>query len=101
MADVNYISKKLVDQLRLLETNASETANRFKDVETYIECRLRKLKQMIPLASNDWANELSNIIDLFDEVQKVLEKVDELEGTIIDVQEVPLESILLEETCYD
>lgn len=92
MADINCISEKLVGQLKLLETSASETTHRFKDVESYINKRIKKLRKIIPLVSksNDWAFRLSAVIDLFDDIQKVLEKVDELEGSIVSVQEVEL-----------
>ena len=91
MDNINCISTNLANQLKLLENNVLETTNRFKDVQIYINRRLKKLKRMVPLItkSNDWTNKLSSIIDLFDEVQRVLEKVDELDGTII--QEVSLE----------
>jgi hypothetical protein len=35
---------------------------------------------------NNWADKLSIVIDLFDEIQKVLEKVDELKGSITTVK---------------
>lgn len=92
MADVNHISEKLEGQFKLLEINALETAHRFKDVESYINKKIKKLKRIIPLVSksHNWAVRLSTVIDLFDDIQKVLEKVDELEGSIINIQEIAM-----------
>lgn len=92
MADINGISKNLIDQFNLLENNVSKTTYRFRDVESYINRRVKKLKKLIPsMAKSKNLDKLSSIIDLFGEVQNVLEKLEELEGSVVKIKEIPID----------
>lgn len=92
MVDINGISKNLVNQFDLLKTDITQATERFKDVEFYINCRIKKLKRLIPVIEKTKSFEkLSAVIDLFGEVRAVLEKMDELEGSINKIKEVPIE----------
>ena len=90
MVDTNGIPKNLAVLLKSLESDVSKTTHRFKDVEKYINKRARKLQKLVPLIakSKNW----NKLFDLYEEIQKILEKVEDLEGSIKDGQEVPFSS---------
>lgn len=101
MDDINKIENNLSKQLKILETDVIKTGNKLKIMEKYIGIRVKRLNRLVPTLSQskNWANRLSHIIDLFDEIQIVLEKMNEVDDSLIEVREVPLEEAETVEKC--
>jgi hypothetical protein len=87
MDDINKIENNLEKQLKILETDVVKTSYKLKTMEKYIGIRMKRLNRLVPSLSQskNWANRLSHIIDLFDEIQVVLAKMDEVDDGLIEI----------------
>lgn len=95
MVDVNSISEKLRRQLSVIEKDATEASNRIRNVESYIDCRIKRVKKLLHLMkkSDDWMQKLSRVIDMLGDVQRVVEKIEEVEFAVTPVDEVSLDDL--------
>jgi uncharacterized protein Yka (UPF0111/DUF47 family) len=91
MSELNDISKKLLSQLERFEKSASNATNRLKEVETYINKRLQKARGMLPSMeghSEGWMAKLSLIIDILEEIQRILDKMEDVGASVEPLDEV-------------
>lgn len=90
MDEFSDISKRLTKQLDRFEKNASNTADRLKGVEFYINKKLEKARELLPdmEGSKNWMSKLSRIIDILEEVQRVLDRMDDVEAIVEPSDEV-------------
>jgi hypothetical protein len=101
MEQVN-IYQNLNDQIGLIEKDFKETVSRLKGVDSYIVSRLKRAKKIIktmPKAAN-WMEKLSTVIDILGEINRVIEKMEEVEGVVVPITAVPIEDFE-ESLCND
>lgn len=93
--DSNIFSKKLEEQLNLLEGNVSQVSNHMRDIENYMNVRINKLRNLIQLTkSKNWTDGLAVAVDLFDEIQRVIDRVKDIEDNVISLN--PVDEVLID-----
>lgn len=90
MNNLDDISKKLADQLEEFEKSALDTTDRLRDVEVYISTRLQKARNLLPAMkkSDNWMAKLSRVIDIFEEIQTILDKMGDVEAAVEQTDEI-------------
>ena len=99
MEQVN-IYQNLDNQIGLIEKDFKETISRLKSVDDHIALQLKKVKKIIrtmPKSAN-WMEKLSMVIDILGEVNRIIEKMEEVEGAVIPSSSISIEDF--EESLY-
>jgi len=90
MNELDDISRKLSDQLEEFEKSALNTTDRLRDVEVYISTRLQKARDLLPAMkkSDNWMARLSRVIDILEEIQTILDKMEDVEAAVEPADEI-------------
>lgn len=86
------ILTKLEDEVKELENNVFVKTSKLNNIGNYFDAKFRELRELLPLNTS----KINSVMDLMEQIQRVLEKIDEVEGSISTVKEVPFE-VALEE----
>lgn len=84
-------------QVGKIEKDFEQTISRLKDVDEYIGSRLRRAKKIVKLMPNT-PEKLYIVIDILGEINRIIEKMEEVEGMFAPFHAVPLEEV--EENLY-
>jgi len=89
-------------QISQIERDFKETISRLKGVDEYIASRLKRAKRLIGTMPNnpDWIEKLYIVIDILEEVNRIIEKMGEVEGILMPVDVVSIET-LEKDSYYD
>ena len=92
--DLKQVAKRVDEQLKKLTQRLLENSKRVKRMENYASVQLSKaMNDLNNLPkSNDWMRNLLSIIDILGEVERFVEKIDDV-GDIEDFEEISLEKI--------
>jgi hypothetical protein len=95
MIDFNSISEELGSQFNVIEKDAQAAAERIKNVEGYINCRIVRAKKLIHLMKNskNWANKLPRIINILGDVQRMVDKIEEVEISMTPIEEICIDDL--------
>lgn len=90
MTDLDRISEKLSDQLEEYEKSALNTTDRLKEVEEYINSRLRRARKILLLLkqSSNWMAKLSRVIDILEEIQCIMDRIEDVEAATEPADEI-------------
>ncbi len=93
MKDIDNIYNKLNEQINVLEKDMGGIASKFAEVEIYVGDRITNTRKVLTAmsASEDWISELSKAIDMLGEIQRIMEKVKEVDTSSSGPLEIPID----------
>ena len=84
MNEVEKFCERLNIQIQELEKSADKVKTRLQNIESYINARVNRAKKLMPIdKSTDWINKTSIVINIISDIQRAIEKVDEVDFTVI------------------
>lgn len=89
---------RLEKQLQLVEGESNESLRKIKNIQRYINCRLKRARKLLPQGkdSKNWSQNLLNIVDMLSEAKGLIEKIEDIlpeDGVLMDLTEVNNEEL--------
>ena len=85
---------RLEKQLQLIEGESNESLRKIKNIQRYINCRLKHARRLLPQGkdSKNWSQNLLNIVDMLSEAKGLIEKIED----ILPEDEVSIDDVIEE-----
>lgn len=96
--DVNNMVERIELQLGVFEKTLGEARIRIDHIERHLDNRIKQVRQCIKLMTHTKdMTMLSKIIDILDDIERIVDKLNSVDSTPIGANETSLEGLVSEE----
>jgi len=98
MVDVSKVIERLELQLGAFERTLGEARTRIDHVERHLAKRIKQVRQCMRLMTHTKdVMMLTKIVDILDDIERIVDKLNSLDITPVGIDEVSLEGLIDEE----